>query len=166
MAKTIPMVGEAFLGDNPYVLKVLKFRCSSASTDDATVSSVSSDAAIDLVSLPAGCVVHDFGWFVETAFAAGTTIAFGDSDNTSGYAAATDVGATTADSEIAWSSRVLMVSSDHVASDCPAYGRSRLYGTDNAIEIAFDNTGATAAAGTINIFVAYSLVGTGVTQAT
>ena len=163
MAKTIPMVGEAFLGDNPYVVKVQMFRCSSASTDDAVFTTA---AGADVVSLPAGCIVHDVGWFVETAFSAGSAIIIGDSDATSGYAAATDVGATTADTEIAWSSRVIIASSAHLASDCPAYGASRFYGTDNAIEIAMTNTGAGNSAGALCLFVAYSMAGVGVTQAT
>jgi len=164
MAKSFPNVGEAYLGANPYALKVQVIRVSSASTDDVvlTTALTGSDAEI---AMPAGMLVHDLGWFVETAFSAGSAITIGDSDAVAGFAAATDVAATTADTEVAWASRVNLVSSDHLQSDCPVYGKSRLFGTSHNLAFAMTNTGAGNSAGALCVLLAYSMVGNEITQA-
>ena len=85
-ARTIPVAGEPFLGDDPAVMKVLKVTFGDSNQDvnindgDTTVGKLHI-----LTSLPYGIHVYDVGWRVITAFNGGVDITLGyDSSATFG----------------------------------------------------------------------------------
>mgnify|MGYP001300012854 FL=1 len=167
MTKSIPMVGEAFLGDNPYVVKVLKIKMGLASASpDVTLSGATvgaTDFLPTVVTVPAGIMVHDVGWFVEEAFTAGWSVTIGDSDSVAGYAAATDVGATVKDTNVLFMGGYLTADTDVIA---PAYAGGRMYGVSNGMDISLvlAASGTAAAVGILDVFIVYSGVAAGVVQ--
>jgi len=78
MARTIPVAGAAFLGDDPSVLQVLKVTIGD-SNQDVNVNDGDTTVALGqaLCSLPYGISVYDVGWRVITAFNGGVDITLG-----------------------------------------------------------------------------------------
>lgn len=99
MARTIPVAGEAFLGDDPGVLKVLKITVGD-STQDVNINDGDTTVALGqaLCSLPYGIHVYDVGWRVITAFNGGVDILLGQDcgSDCDFFAEDTDIACTTA----------------------------------------------------------------------
>jgi len=78
MARAIPVPGEAFLGDDPAVMKVLKVTFGD-SNQDVNINDGDTTVALGqiLTSLPYGIHVYDVGWRVITAFNGGVDILLG-----------------------------------------------------------------------------------------
>lgn len=105
MARTIPVAGEPFLGDDPAVLKVLKITFGGDAAHDALIDQADSTAgalAVDLVNLPYGIHVVDVGWRVITAFNAGQDILLGVDcgSDCNWFANDTDIACTTANKKL------------------------------------------------------------------
>ena len=78
MARTIPVAGEPFLGDDPAVMKVLKVTCGDSNQDvNLAIADSAGMIATSLVNLPYGIHVVNVGWRVITAFNAGTDLCLG-----------------------------------------------------------------------------------------
>ena len=96
---TIPVKGEAFLGDDPSVLKVLKVTLGDTA-DDVTINDGDTTQGLGriLCSLPYGIHVYDVGWRVITAFNGGVDILLGVDcgSDCDAFAEDTDIGCTTA----------------------------------------------------------------------
>lgn len=77
-AKTIPVAGEPFLGDDPAVMKVLKVTFGD-SLSDVNFNDGDSTQGLGraLCSLPYGINVYDVGWRVITAFTAAVDLTIG-----------------------------------------------------------------------------------------
>ena len=77
-AKTIPVAGEPFLGDDPAVMKVLKITFGD-SDQDVNFNDGDSTQGLGraLCSLPYGIHVYDVGWRVITAFTAAVDLTIG-----------------------------------------------------------------------------------------
>ena len=165
MAKTIPAVGEAFLGDNPYAMKVMKFKVGLASASpDVAITADTLEVLVKLVDIPAGTLVHEVSWFVEEAFAASATITIGDTDNAAGYAAAADIVCTLKDTQI--TNHRSLFTTLVPGSAAVGYQGGRLYGVSNGMAINLVTSWDTApAAGILDVFIAYSAAGAGVVQA-
>jgi hypothetical protein len=164
MAKTIPAVGEAFLGDNPYAMKVMKFKCGLASASpDVTLTADTLEVLVKLVSIPAGTLVHEVSWFVEEAFTASNTITIGDTDSAAGYAAAADIACTLKDTAItSWRSLMGTLGS---GAGTVGYHGGRLYGVSNGMDINLVTVQDTAmAVGILDVFIVYSGAAAGVAQ--
>ena len=104
MARTIPVAGEPFLGDDPAVLKVLKITFGD-SNQDVSIQQADSTAgalATSLVNLPYGIHVHDVGWRVITAFNGGQDILLGVDcgSDCDWFANDTDIACTTANAKL------------------------------------------------------------------
>ena len=165
MAKYIPAKGEPFSGDNPYVMKTMKFKCGLASASpDVTITADTLEVLVKVVSIPAGTLVHEVSWFVEEAFTAGVTVDIGDSDDTDGYAGDTDIICTVADTQI-MNFRQLFSTLVPVVGAVGYHG-GRLYGVSNGMDINLTTSQTNAqAAGILDIFIMYSGAGAGVVQA-
>ena len=98
-ARTIPTPGEAFLGDDPSVMKVLKITFGDTN-QDVTINDSDTVAATirPICSLPYGIHVYDIGWRVITAFNGGVDLTLSqDCDNDCQFFAKdTDIACTTA----------------------------------------------------------------------
>ena len=167
MAKTIPMVGELFSGDNPYVMKALKIKMGLASASPDVILSGATVGTTDLlptvVSIPAGIMVHDMGWFVEEAFTAGVTLAVGDTDSASGYAATTDIGATVKDTNAVFMGGMMTMDTLVIPA---AYAGGRMYGVSNGMDINLTVVATDAyIVGILDLFIVYSGAAAGVVQA-
>ncbi len=170
MAKSIPNVGEEFLGDNPYALKVLKIKCGFAtSTPDVTIAADTDTILVEVCQVGQGVMIHGLSWLVEEAFAASSTVTIGDTVDAGGWAAATDIGATLVDSNIANPFLMLTATAAANADDFPAYTLGRVYGSGETSGMAINLTtviDSTVWSGILDVFVVYSMAGAGVAQAT
>jgi len=82
-AKTIPAVGEVYLGGSPHPLKVMKCTYGfSTALDVQPTAGVTSTKT--LFTIPAGCLVDHMLFYVATAFNT-SLISIGDTDNVSGW---------------------------------------------------------------------------------
>ena len=102
-ARTIPVAGEAFLGDDPAVMKVLKVTFGDTN-QDVTINDGDTTVALGrpLCSLPYGIHVYDIGWRVITAFNGGVDILLGHdcSSDCDAFATDADIGCTTLKAEL------------------------------------------------------------------
>ncbi len=102
-ARTIPVPGEAFLGDDPAVMKVLKVTFGDTN-QDVTINDGDTTVALGrpLCSLPYGIHVYDVGWRVITAFNGGVDILLGHdcSSDCDAFATDADIGCTTLKAEL------------------------------------------------------------------
>ena len=102
-ARTIPVAGEAYLGDDPAVMKVLKATFGDTN-QDVTINDGDTTVALGrpLCSLPYGIHVYDVGWRVITAFNGGVDITLGHDcgSDCDAFARDTDIACTTARAEL------------------------------------------------------------------
>ena len=170
MTKTIPMTGEPFLGDNPYAMKVMKFKCGfSTANPDVEIAYDTDTVLVEVVVMPQGAIVHGLSWLVEEAFAASSTVTIGDTVVAAGFACATDIGATLVDGNITNPLFQLCDTDICFDSDMPLYTGGRLYGSGETSGMAINLTtviDSTVWSGILDVFVVYSMAGTGAAQAT
>jgi hypothetical protein len=168
MAKTIPVVGEGFLGDNPYAMKVLKVKVGYASASpDVTILADTSAASLAVLTVPAGIIIHDLGWMVEEAFQANMDISVGVASDTVGWLSIAACNATVADTNVMWGSRLFFADTALTASLLPAnVWKGGLYDTAKTLNVYFPVQPATitSPAGILDLFFVYSMAGTGVVQ--
>ena len=102
-ARSIPVAGEAYLGDDPAVMKVLKVTFGDTN-QDVTINDGDSTVALGrpLCSLPYGIHVYDIGWRVITEFKAGTDITLGHdcTSDCDAFAAESDIACSTLKAEM------------------------------------------------------------------
>lgn len=84
-SKTIPQVGETFVGDDPAVVKVIKITCG---YDCGDVTGIETQAAHAILNIPANTIVEKAAEYVVTAWTAASTIAIGDCDSAAQFIAA------------------------------------------------------------------------------
>ena len=78
MARTIPVAGEPFLGDDPAVMKVLKVTFGDSDKDvNFNAGDSTQGLGRALCSLPYGIHVYDVGWRVITAFTGSVDLTLG-----------------------------------------------------------------------------------------
>jgi hypothetical protein len=94
-AKSVPVVGQEFHGDDPAVVKAVKMRLGgSTETADVVATEVTTAQTLALFSLAAGVRVLDMTKQNLTAWFALVDIAVGDGDDNSLWFATTALGAT------------------------------------------------------------------------
>ena len=105
-AITVPFVGDRVPDGYPSVIKVVKVTtgCATAVVDVAS----SSQAAYDLVTLPAGAHIVDVGWRVSEAFTGAVTLTLGDTGDAAGWALTSDILSTTVGTHIVTSRDVFL----------------------------------------------------------
>ena len=97
-AKTIPVTGQAFLGDDPAVVRAVKVSLGgSTETADQNVTEVTTAQTINLFSVAAGTRVLSLQAQVTTKWFAAVDIAIGDGDNNSLYFPTSTLAATVSD---------------------------------------------------------------------
>lgn len=97
-AKSVPVTGEHFLGDDPGIVKAVKVTLGgSTSSADQKVTNQTTAQTIDLFSVAAGVRVLDLTKQNQTAWFALVDIAVGDGDDNSGWFATTGLAATVTD---------------------------------------------------------------------
>lgn len=77
-SKTVPQVGESFIGDDPAVVKVIKI---TAGFDCGDVTGVETTGAHVLLNIPANIIVERVAHLVVTAWTATVTFQVGDCDS-------------------------------------------------------------------------------------
>jgi len=82
--KTIPAVGEVFLGGSPHPLKVMKCVFGRSSGLETWVTSSQHTTVRTIFSLPAGCLVDHVTMYFKKGFNT-TLISLGDTANSSGW---------------------------------------------------------------------------------
>jgi hypothetical protein len=136
-SKTIPQVGEVFLGDDPSVVKVIKI---TAGFDCGDVTGIETQAAHVLLNIPAGTLIEKVSEWVVTAWTASTTFTVGDCDSAAQFV----VGALGSTTAATWKPETgLQV--------------SQYYNTPSAITMTV--AGANPAAGKSDFFIWYNLAG-------
>jgi len=144
MSKTIPYVGE-FLnsGDFPALMRCAHLLVGPDTTNDVIVTT---QATYDLLTLPAGAVVHNALTLVRTAFTASVTLTIGDSDSAAGFFASSDI--------VPQSTGGVFVNSNALSATA-AYALGKQYAASQALQMVVG--GATAAAGLMDVYVLYSM---------
>lgn len=137
-SKTIPQVGEVFVGDDPALVKVIKITCG---YDCGDVTGIETQAAHAILNIPANTIVEKMAEYVVTAWTAAVTVALGDCDSAGQYVAAAS--STTA---AAWK---VGVDTANVSM--------QYYDTPSALKLTV--AGADPVAGKSDVFVWYNFAG-------
>jgi len=82
MSKTLPLIGQIYLGDVPQIVKIAHVRLAYSGGD---VNTGASQATYALFNLPAGTFVKDAFCYTPTAWTTSVTINFGDTNTTNGW---------------------------------------------------------------------------------
>jgi hypothetical protein len=136
-AKSIPVVGEVFLGDEPGVVKAVKIRYGVSASCDVVFANADDSADTDSIfSVAAGVRVVEMSVEVIAPFAAGALVTIGDSDSVAGFHSSAGIGPTTSDTAGVPSARLHM-------SDA-AYEAGRVYSAAQTIDIVVDCSTTTA----------------------
>ena len=155
MAKTIPIKGEIV---PPIVdgglFHIAKATVGSPGSTGYDVDLSGEAATTALFSVKAGTIVHEVLAKVVTAFTGSAAITIGDSDATTGWMQAANLGCTVISSELKTSRNVLL--STALTADLNAYGAGKIYTADQTIDLV---GGATFAVGQMDVYLVYSRVG-------
>lgn len=137
---------------------------------DIIIGSGDSAAVINLFQFQSNVLVYEVGWRVRSPFTASLTLTAGDSDAAAGWGAATDIGATVADTTIMWGHTLAFTQTEGVGSTTaiadttthPAYAVSRRLMVADTIGSPLNLTatvgGAVPATGQIEFYAVYCLM--------
>jgi len=143
--KTIPVVGEVFLGDEPAPVKAIKVTVGFATTDDVTLLTTTVSEVVDLLSVAAGVRILDMWVDVTTAFTAAVAITIGDSDSADGFFTSAMIGPT-----------VSGLMKAHLAGDTSASrAMGFVYAAAQVIQAAVTKAGSAASDGALSLVVMY-----------
>jgi hypothetical protein len=140
MTKSIPYVGETYLGDFPAPMKVARVTFGFSSDDDVPMAA---QGVYDLITLPANAVVLSAKTIVKTAFTSSVTITIGDSDDADGWSASATIAPQTA------------VSTGILTSGGGAYAAGKIYSASQPLQATVG--GANVAAGEGELFIQYAI---------
>jgi hypothetical protein len=157
--ESIPVAGDRLSDGFPSVEKIVKATCGATSGEVLMVTS--SGDVFGLCTIPQYAQIMDVGWMVDLAFTASVDLKIGDTDDDDGWAEVDDVGATTTDTGIVWSSKRIVAVSDTAGvlqtSTQPAYALTTpLYSTAGKdINIVVDS--ADPATGKMSVYIKYHM---------
>lgn len=157
MAKAIPAVGEAFLGDDPYAMRMMKVIAGHDTAVADVVLSATNTSGYELVNLNAGVLIYDVLWQLASSFSATVDITLGLDTDLDAFAKVTDIDATVAAYNLRSMLRqYLPYDSDHVATDAVAlYAGFLAEGSSQSICLDLP-VAAVDAAGELEVFVKYA----------
>ena len=151
--ESIPVTGDRLSDGFPSIEKIVK--CTFGATSGEVLGITGSGDVFELVTIPKYAQVTDVGWMVEKIFTAGVDLTIGDTDDADGWAEVDDVGATTIDTYILWSSR-LYNATDGTSTN-PAYALAApLYSTAGK-DIKIASAVSAAATGQLSVYVKYHM---------
>ncbi len=143
MAKDIPAIGEAFLGDSPHAQKELELSVGFGSEFDVDIGV---QATYALFNVAPGVSVNFVKLYIENAFDAVVTMGIGDGASTSGFIATANIDPDVASSGGIWISSVV---------EANAYQAGRFYAAADTIDLLLGAADVTV--GDMSLVVGYSL---------
>jgi hypothetical protein len=122
MAKAIPSPGEAYLGDDPYAMRVLKVSYGDDSDVSDIVPTATNTTGDELVNLSPGVFIYDIAWRLQEAFSAAADLTLGVDSDLDAFAKVSDLDIT--ETAYAWRTmrtQYLNFDSDVAPTDAPAH---------------------------------------------
>lgn len=152
MSKTLPYIGEPYVGHN--VLKVQRIVVGADSSDNPDVLVTDCGTYALWTPVPAGLFVHEVMAHVDTAWTGSVTMTLGDTD-VDGYLTAALIGDTTADTSDWATSKVLVGATGAIVAAGGAYRAGRYYNATDTGGINLVVAGATPTAGKVTFWISY-----------